>query len=159
MGTYTYESLVQPVSGGGVYNAVGYYGPTTTVNGAPIPRWRHKARLTWSPPYPFTLSAQWRFVDTMRYEGNSANPFLNAFDDTVDAKIPVQQYLDLSATWRIKDNLTARMGVNNVLDNNAPIVDSGNLGVSGPAYGNGNTYPGLYDALGREFFFGITADF
>ncbi len=159
VGTYTYEAVVQPVSGGGVYNDVGYYGPTSTVNGAPLPRWRHKARLTWAPPYPFTVSLQWRFIDGLRYEGNSSNPFLANVPDTADAKIPVQQYMDLAFTYRIKDNMTARFGVNNLLDNNAPIVDSSYIGVSGPPYGNGNTYPGLYDALGREFFMGITADF
>ncbi len=158
-GTYTYESLEQPVSGGGVFNTVGYYGPTSAGATAPIPRWRHKARLTWTTPYPLTVSVQWRFVDSLRYEGNSANPFLNAFDDTADAKLPVMQYMDLSATYRIKDGLTARFGVNNVFDNNAPVTDSSYLGLAGPPYGNGNTYPGLYDALGREFFFGITADF
>jgi iron complex outermembrane receptor protein len=115
--------------------------------------------LTWSPPYPFTVSLQWRFVDGLRLDQDSANPFLNGFDDPADAKIPTQQYLDISGTYRIKDGLTARFGINNVLDNNAPVVDSANVGASAPPFGNGNTFPGLYDALGREFFFGITADF
>ncbi len=160
-GTYTYESITQPVSGGGDYNCAGLYGSDKC--GTPLPRWRHKARLTWTPPYPFTLSLQWRFYDSVRFDGNSGNAFLNEFSNVgynaADAVIPVQQYLDIAATWRIKDNLTARFGVNNVLDNNAPVVDSNFFPASGPATGNGNTFPGVYDALGREFFFGITADF
>jgi iron complex outermembrane recepter protein len=160
-GTYTYESITQPVSGGGDYNCAGLYGSDKC--GTPLPRWRHKARLTWTPPYPFTVSLQWRFYDSVRFDGNSANPFLNEFTNVgynaADAVIPVQQYLDVAFTYRIKDNLTARMGINNVLDNNAPVVDATYYPAAGPATGNGNTFPGVYDALGREFFFGITADF
>ena len=158
VGTYTYEFVQQPVSGGGTYNCAGLYGSDKC--GTPGPRWRHKARLTWSPPYPFTLSVQWRFIDGTRFDGNSANQFLyQGVYNSADASLPTINYMDLSATYRIKDGLTARAGVNNVLDTNAPIVDSNVFPASGPPYGNGNTFPGLYDALGREFFFGITADF
>jgi iron complex outermembrane recepter protein len=38
------------------------------------------------------------------------------------------------------------------------VVDSNVFPASGPPFGNGNTFPGLYDALGREFFFGVTLD-
>ena len=157
-GTYTYESITQPVSGGGDYNCAGLYGSDKC--GTPLPRWRHKARLTWTPPYPFTVSLQWRFYDSVRFDGNSANPFLSeGVLNAADAVIPVQQYLDVAFTYRIKDNLTARFGINNVLDSNAPVVDANVFPASGPATGNGNTFPGVYDALGRDFFFGITADF
>ncbi len=160
VGTYTYESVEQPVSGGGTYNCAGQFGPVCSAASAPLPRYRQKTRLTWSPPYPFTVSLQWRLIDGMRFDADSSNPFLSeGVLDTADAKIPTINYMDVSATYRIKDGLTARAGVNNVLDQNAPIVDSNVFPASGPPYGNGNTFPGLYDALGREFFFGITADF
>jgi outer membrane receptor protein involved in Fe transport len=50
-------------------------------------------------------------------------------------------------------------GVNNVFDKDPPIVDSNSFGISAPAFGNGNTYPQVYDSLGRTIFIGITADF
>ncbi len=163
--TYTYEYIDQPVSGGGTYNCAGLYG-TDKCNAlsAPIPRLRTKTRLTWSPPYPFTLSLQWRHINGLRFDGDSSNPFLSTVTsegvlDTADAKLPSVDYMDVSATFRIKDGIVARAGVNNVLDTNAPITDSNVFPGSGPPFGNGNTFPGLYDALGREFFFGITADF
>ena len=31
--------------------------------------------------------------------------------------------------------------------------------ISGPALGNGNTWPQMYDALGRYMFAGFTVDF
>jgi iron complex outermembrane receptor protein len=158
MGTYTGEYVDQPVSGGGTYDCAGLYGSDTC--GTPIPRWRSKARLTWTPPLPFTLSVQWRYIDSVRFDGNSSNPFLHQSEyDAIDGKIPAYNYIDLSATYKIKDNLTARMGVTNVFDKDPPVVDSNDFPASGPSLGNGNTFPGVYDALGRTFFFGITADF
>ena len=166
VGTYTYEFVDQPVSGGGTFNCAGFYGSDKC--GSPLPRYRQKTRLTWAPPYPFTLSLQWRYIGGTKLDVDSANPFLSGITnapigapvyDTADERLPTINYMDVSATYKIKDGLTARVGVNNVLDTNAPIVDSNVFPASGPPYGNGNTFPGLYDALGREFFFGITADF
>ena len=50
-------------------------------------------------------------------------------------------------------------GCNNVLDKDPPIVDSGSFVGAGAAAGNGNTYPGVYDVLGRSLFVQLTADF
>jgi len=51
------------------------------------------------------------------------------------------------------DNVTFRAGVNNILDSDPPLSPS--VGTTG----NNNTYPQLYDSLGRYFFFGVTANF
>jgi outer membrane receptor protein involved in Fe transport len=159
VGTYTGEYVDQPVSGGGTYNCAGLYGSDKC--GLPIPTWRHKARLTWSPPSsPFTLSVQWRFIGGTSFDGNSSNAFLH--EDTpnqIDGKLPAYNYVDLSGTWRIRDRLTARMGVTNIADKDPPTVDTNAYPAASAPYGNGNTFPGIYDALGRTFFFGITADF
>jgi outer membrane receptor protein involved in Fe transport len=49
-----------------------------------------------------------------------------------------------------------RLGVNNVLDKDPPVIGTSNLpGV----YGNGNTFPGVYDALGRYMFATVIAQF
>jgi len=45
--------------------------------------------------------------------------------------------------------------VNNVLDNDPPLISQSSLG----GFGNGNTFPGSYDHLGRYLFVGLTADF
>jgi outer membrane receptor protein involved in Fe transport len=56
----------------------------------------------------------------------------------------------------VKDGFTVRAGVNNIFDKDPPIVaNAADAGV----VGNGNTYPGVYDALGRTFFVGLTAKF
>jgi outer membrane receptor protein involved in Fe transport len=48
------------------------------------------------------------------------------------------------------------VGINNITDRIPPIAGST---VAGPPYGNGNTYPQVYDALGRYVFLGLTAKF
>ncbi|HTG78407.1 MAG TPA: hypothetical protein VL553_02265, partial [Sphingomicrobium sp.] len=97
-------------------------------------------------------------------EGHSTNPYLQGPLFPEDDHIDAQNYFDLSATWRVKDNYTLRMGVNNIFDNDPPLVTGGNAGRSGsnlcPAGPcNGNTYPGTWDALGRYIYAGVTLDF
>jgi outer membrane receptor protein involved in Fe transport len=68
-------------------------------------------------------------------------------------------YFDVSGTWTARPGLEFRFGVNNVFDKNPPTMDSNTWGISAPAFGNGNTFPGTYDSLGRTFFIGVTAKY
>ena len=163
IGTYVGEQRTKSLAGFQGYDCVGRYGVTC---GQPTPRWKHELRATWNTPLNVAVSAQWRFVGQSLLDLYSANPNLTGdsegapFDDPIDRKIGAQSYLDLAVTWRIRDGLNFRGGVNNVLDNDPPVVDSGNIGISGPGgFGNGNTFPGVYDSLGRFIFMGVTADF
>jgi outer membrane receptor protein involved in Fe transport len=45
--------------------------------------------------------------------------------------------------------------VNNLLDKNPPAIAAGLL----TKFGNGNTYPGVYDVLGRFVFAGASIEF
>ena len=64
-----------------------------------------------------------------------------------------QNYLDLAASYRLRDTAAFRIGVNNVLDNDPPLT------ASAGTTGNGNTYPQTYDAMGRYVFMSVTLDF
>ena len=46
--------------------------------------------------------------------------------------------------------------MNNIFDRDPPFLDSNNIGVSGPPFGNANTFPQVYDLLGRLIFVGAT---
>jgi iron complex outermembrane receptor protein len=152
------------------YDCAGYYGPTcsvggTTDAGAPLPKWRHKARLSFNMENGFGLSLQWRYVGKVKAETTQDNETLgsaNLFGPGL--KIGSQSYFDMVATYKIADNYTFRIGANNVLDKQPPMVTSGNGNVpgtnlcpTGPC--NGNTYPATYDALGRYLFGSVTLDF
>jgi outer membrane receptor protein involved in Fe transport len=156
VGTYTQNLITTPVPGFGSYDCAGLFGTTCL---QPDPKWRHKARITWATPWNMSLSAQWRYLSSTSFDQNTSNPFLSGTTSTHDARIPAYSYFDLSGTWKVKDGLSLRAGVNNVFDKDPPIVDSSNLGISAPPFGNGNTFPQVYDALGRTIFLGVTVDY
>lgn len=157
-GTYTATlTTILPDNTG--YDCVGLYG---LVCGIPTPKWRHSLRATWDSPWGLQLSANWRFIGPSSLDFNTSNPDLQdgAYKDyfPTDAHIGAYSYLDLSFRYRVNDRVAFRGGVNNVLDTTPPLLDSNSFGISSPPFGNGNTFPQLYDPLGRYFFIGLTAD-
>jgi iron complex outermembrane recepter protein len=156
----TYINKLSTVIGTDRYNCVGYYGPTC---GTPNPAWRHSFRVSWNTPWNLQLSANWRYFGQAKldFDSNQAGLQQGGEKDTFpnDAKIPAFNYFDLTATYRLKDKYTFRVGVNNVFDKTPPIVDSENYALSAPPFGNGNSFPQVYDPLGRVIFMGVTADF
>ena len=118
------------------------------VCGRPAPEWRHIITGTWHTPWNAVATASWRFIDGV--DEFSQDRF--SADE--------QHYLDLTVeytpTFLNFGETVLSMGVTNVLDNDPPVSGYfGNIAV----YGNGNTVPGLWDTLGRYFFFGITQKF
>ena len=66
-----------------------------------------------------------------------------------DIDLKAASYFDLSAVWNATDNTQVRFGINNLFDEEPPIAGNG----AGPSIsGNGNTFPGMYDALGQYWF-------
>lgn len=163
VGTYQYRYDNQPytakpeigLAAAHTYNCAGYFG---LVCGTPNPKWRHEMRVTWESPWDFAVSASWRYIGRVSFDGNSTDVSLNDgySYDYKDSHISDYNYFDLAGQWNVSKGVTLRFGVNNILDKDPPIIDSGNLGISSSPYGNGNTYPGVYDALGRTFFLGAT---
>ncbi len=158
---------VQPVAGSFTTDCAGYYGALCSAlvgasNAAgPSPEWRHKFRATWNTPFPMdlALSAQVRYFSEVKLDSTSSQPDLGGTTTggpATDLKLGARTYLDLLATWTVKENYNFRLGVNNVLDKDPPLNGAANC-PSGPC--NGNTWPQVYDALGRYIFFGVSADF
>jgi iron complex outermembrane recepter protein len=172
VGTYIDSYEVEPIANdpSSAYECVGYFGATcssfNTGAGVPIPRWRHTLRTTWSTPWSgLDVSLAWRFFGGVKSEQFSGNPNIGAIGGTeangaisnTDAFIKSQSYLDLTAAVKLADKVTLRLGVNNVFDRDPPIIGSSTL--PGPPAGNGNTFPQVYDALGRFIFGQLTAQF
>jgi outer membrane receptor protein involved in Fe transport len=155
-GTYVSEFTINPTEGVGTYDCAGLYGITC---GRPTPEWRHTVRATWETPWNIALSGNWRHIGEVSLDVNSENPLLQQFENTIDAVLPSFDYFDIAGTWDVNDKVRFRAGINNVTDEDPPVVDSNFQGISGPPYGNGNTFPGTYDSLGRTVFLGITSSF
>ena len=154
------------------YNCAGLYGPacssTTEGAGTPVFRWRHTFRATWETPWQgLDVSFAWRYYSGVKLEQLSANPNLagevaagstiaNGGISNTDAYISSYNYFDITASMNLTDKITFRLGVNNILDKDPPIIGTTNLpGTSG----NGNTFPQTYDALGRFVFAQLSAKF
>ena len=144
------------------YDCTGLYGSTC---GTPAPEWRHKARVTWNMPSGIGLSLQWRYIGSVKADSTSDNPTLaGPFVFDPGAKVDAQSYFDLATTFTFGDHYNFRLGVNNIFDKMPPITTSGssaragtNQCPAGPC--NGNTWPAVYDALGRYIYAGVTLDF
>ena len=169
-GTYVDLYRIAPIASdpSTSYNCAGLYGDICS-SGAetivPIFRWRHTLRTTWSTPWQgLDVTASWRYYSAMKLDALSPQANLSQFPNTVanggisstDAAIKAYNYLDLSAAVKLADKITFRIGVNNVFDKDPPVIGGTNL----PSIsGNGNTFPQVYDALGRFIFGQLTAQF
>jgi iron complex outermembrane receptor protein len=171
VGTYLNAYDVTPNSTSGAsYNCAGYYGlacsSVTAGAGTPVFRWRHSFRTTWSTPWNgLDVSAAWRYYSPVALEQLSYNPLISAAAgatvanggiSNTDAHIASFSYLDLTASVKVTDKVSVRVGANNVLDKAPPVIGSNNLPSTS---GNGNTFPQVYDSLGRFLFAQITAQF
>jgi outer membrane receptor protein involved in Fe transport len=135
-------------------DCAGYFGP---ICGNPIPEWRHKLRGTWNTPwYNTALALTWRYFSSVKVDASNPSPALQASFFPVDKKLAAQNYFDLAFSWQINKNFQVYAGVNNILDNDPPLASSL---IAGPPFGNGNTYPQIYDTLGRNLFINLTAKF
>ena len=111
------------------------------------------------------LSLQWPYVGKLNGETLQDNQSLaGEFNYDPGLRVKAQNYFDLSATYSLLDRIHLRAGVNNLFDNDPPLITGGNAGrggsnlcPAGPC--NGNTYPGTWDALGRLLWVGATIDF
>lgn len=130
---------------------VGTYGPTC---GEPIPSLKGITRLTWDNG-TVAVSLRYRFIDSVTVDKYllplRVGGTVPALDTLTNPVLPSANYLDLSATWTINDQLTVDGGVNNVNGWGPPIV--------GSSAGYGNTWPATYDPYGRTFFFDVKARF
>lgn len=151
-GTYLDKLEVEEVPGLGSYNCAGLYGSSNC--GQPNSKWRHKARVNWTSPWGFDVTASWRYFSAVKAEGTSSNPLLSGNVNPVDRRLQSESYFDLAGSWAVTKAFTVSGGINNLFDRDPPITS---LLQTGP--GNGNTYPGYYDALGRKIFISGTYKF
>ena len=131
------------------FDCAGLYG---NICGTPNPEWRHTARVTWTHPDGYGVTARWRHFGSVAQDttelGGSVQP--------ANERIPSQNYLDMALTFRVGDHYNFRVGVNNLLDRDPPIVGT----PACPAgICNGNTFAQVYDVLGRYIFAGVTLNF
>jgi iron complex outermembrane recepter protein len=159
-GTALRSIATTPVPGQGSYDCAGYYGD---VCGGEDPKWRSVLNVTWSTPWDaLDIVLRWRYIGSQTSEQTNPSKYLAGTSYYAPlVHIPAYSYFDLSATFNVYKNVRLQLGVNNIFDKDPPIVtlaDCSTGSVAG-ANCNGNTFPGVYDAMGRYLFAHITAQF
>jgi outer membrane receptor protein involved in Fe transport len=133
-----------------VLDCLGYYG---TSCGNPLPETRWIQRTTWSVGM-FDFSYLWRHlggVDIERVQVNTPPGVFPAFQS-----IDSYDYFDLFVGANLTENVSLSFGVTNVTDEDPPVV--GNEAGTTSA-NSGNTFPSVYDVLGRVFAAGVKVRF
>ena len=130
--------------------------------GQPIASFKWASRFSWVDG-PLTMSVQWTHLSGV-----------NDADDAVDyaafngiERIGAYDLFDLSLSFEASENVTFSMGVNNLFDtlpgsptfNGIEVSNRPNSLLLGDNQEQANTYPSLYDVLGRDFFASIAFSF
>lgn len=139
--TYLDSISTTPFPGAEEIECAGLYAGSC---GTPNPQYRHRMLASWDTPWNLSTTLTWRYFGGVDLDGIPA-------DNPIDASLSQVNYLDFQANYQATDWLNFRFGVLNLTGREAPA--STNVGAG---LGNGNTFPTVYDATGRFFFFGLT---
>ncbi|WP_207912477.1 TonB-dependent receptor domain-containing protein [Parafrankia sp. BMG5.11] len=112
------------------------------VCGNPQPKYKWSSRLSWIDG-PLTTSLRWRHLGSVRDDDVST--------DYVVERLKSYNLIDLSLGFDITEQFSLSMGVNNLFDKQPQLI--------GDNQEQGNTYPGVYDVLGRDYFVSVNLKF
>jgi len=115
------------------------------------PDYRHIVSVGWKTPWNVNASLSWRL--------NSSVDNISDTAPAVDAELDSVNYFDLSTDFIFGEHFSVRAGILNATDEEPPVsISAGEeppVSISaGAPFGNGNTFPGLYET-GRSFFLGL----
>ncbi len=141
----------------------GFY---STSCGSPVPKWAWNMRTTLSRGGT-DVSLLWRHISSTRVEPRSTATCPTGLagqtvscgpTNVVEAyqRIPAYNWFDLALQQHINDRMRMTFTVMNLLDKDPP--DVGNT-IAGPASNSGNTFPTVYDPLGRRYVVGVNLRF
>lgn len=136
--TYLDQIDTTPFPGAEVITCAGEFGNEC---GTPAAQYRHVLNATWVTPWNIDTTATWRYFGGT----DNDNPA-----EQLETRLDTVNYFDLSGNWQATDHLAFRAGALNVLNAQAPVFSG-----AGPALGNGNTFPTVFDT-GRFIFVGAT---
>jgi outer membrane receptor protein involved in Fe transport len=136
LGTIYQRNTFTPVLGiANTIECAGFFG---TRCGTPQGKFQSVTRATWMDG-PFTTNLRWRYLASVQDD--------NATVNYVVERIPAYSMFDISFNYDLTDNVSITAGVNNLLDRKPPIL--------GTNQEQANTYAGVYDVLGRDYFISV----
>jgi len=137
------------------FDCVGYYGIVCGQNQA---EWRHRWRTAWESNFNMVLSLTWRRIGPGKIDDSSPDPDLGwppampaniaSGNDTVNA----YDWFDLAASYTWRSGIQLTLGVNNIFDQEPPLMAGYNDFNALGLYAN-------YDPLGRHIFASLKFNF
>jgi iron complex outermembrane receptor protein len=144
-GTLTLKSFLSPLAGiddTAAYDCKGVINETCQT-----PEWKHTVSARYSKDW-WSVNLRWRHVGEMKYVANNGTALTaDKLLANNGGKLKAWDYLDLSGSVDVNENISLTFGINNVADKAPPMVGS-TLSLNGTA-------PGGYDQLGRYLFANI----
>jgi outer membrane receptor protein involved in Fe transport len=146
IGTYllTRETTPIPEDKDTTYDCVGVISQSCY----PAPEWRHSLGVSYDSNEWWSVGLKWRYIGSVDYDGTvdqiAQKNLSSAFN-----------YFDVNATFRFLENSDVVVGINNIMDEEPPLLGS----TVGNALGNANTVAGFYDTLGMFGFVNVTFRF
>ena len=132
VGTYMSKKQYEPLPG--VENAIYDCAGDISAKCFPQPDWRHVVNVNYDMG-DWGLNAKWRYFGEVNnadwVEGSDKNDVLTG------SAISSQSYIDVAVRYTLSENVTTRLGVNNLFDEEPPMV------------GNTLDATAFYDQLGR----------
>ncbi|MGM9482552.1 TonB-dependent receptor domain-containing protein [Roseateles sp. NT4] len=125
----------------------GHYGIDV---GTPYSKVRFNSRASWTMG-DYAVGLSWRHIGGATVQQDLAGSYVAAYE-----KIKAFDYFDLNGSWQLTKNVKLSMTVNNLFDKQPPFIGTG----IGPGASNfGNTFPGVYDIIGRRYTATVQANF
>jgi outer membrane receptor protein involved in Fe transport len=140
LGTYTWDNIFVPVVDQPDIrtDCAGRFGISQCGNPQSRFKWTSRFSLI---DGPMTLSTRWRHLSAVRDDDDASN--------YVVERLGAKDYIDLSISYDLTDQFTFAAGVNNVFD-----IEPKQIGSNQE---QANTYPSVYEVLGRDYF--VSASF
>lgn len=155
LGTWTESSFFEPIAGAGdVIECAGRFGTVNCGNPTPEYKWTSRASFI---DGPLTTSIRWRHLSSVQDDNEDVDyAEFNGVEE-----IDSYDLIDLSFAFDVTEQFSIAMGVNNLFDTlpDTPIfnaagevINDTNSLLLGDNQEQANTYAGVYDVLGRDFF-------
>ncbi len=142
--TWQFDRTTVPLEGADAIECAGFFGGPCSSDAIRLtPDFRSFATASWRSG-PASVRAELEYIGQFDLS-EQAFPLA---DDEIDPEV----YLDLFGSYDINESTQVFLGVNNVLDNDPPIIGF-------RAGGDVNTNPQLYDVIGRRYFAGVSFRF
>jgi outer membrane receptor protein involved in Fe transport len=142
-------------------NCAGYFGPPcgAEITGSGTPKFRTSTTLNWTNK-AYSLTARWRWIDGMKdarfaqAQALGLTSTLQSLANTIPVvaqTTPNVSYVDVSASWQVRESILVTVGCDNLFNLSPPLL--GNQQVQD------NTEPDTYDPVGRSVWASIKMNF